>query len=323
MGGVNWLVSVIIPAYNCERYIVKSVSSVLNQTYSNIEIIIIDDGSTDNTPMLCDELEVLHSNIVVVHKKNEGVSVARNVGLRHATGEYIVFIDADDEMMPDMVSFLLENIESEKADISICGVRIIEPDGRMMDEFGTGKKEVLQSEEALKRMLLGMNFNTGLWTKMFRKHTIKDVLFEKGIRMHEDKYFIFRALLTSKVIVIEDVSKYIYVRNDASVTKRAFNDRWFDISIITEKIQNDILKFRPGLASAVYFHSLQNYYVLLNMVARKKEIKRQYNTQFHKVLELYKKLPVECISQTKSISRKVNFLLLKYCPSIYCWLKRK
>ena len=132
------MVSVIIPAYNAEKTIEKAVESVLNQTCRELEVIIVDDGSKDRTAQICDRLAAHHSNVTVRHIQNAGVSAARNVGLETAMGEYIVFIDSDDEMMSDMVAFLLYNMEAENADISVCGVRIVEPNGSVKDEFNTG-----------------------------------------------------------------------------------------------------------------------------------------------------------------------------------------
>lgn len=317
------MVSVIIPAYNAEKTIEKAVESVLNQTCRELEVIIVDDGSKDRTAQICDRLAAHHSNVTVRHIQNAGVSAARNVGLETAMGEYIVFIDSDDEMMSDMVAFLLYNMEAENADISVCGVRIVEPNGSVKDEFNTGKKEVLESDDALKRLLRNQQFNTGLWTKMFRKEILKDLTFVQGIRMHEDKYYIFQALLNAKRVVIEDIPKYIYIRNAESATMKKFDDRWFDIAVITDRIQNDVALKRPELMEDAYYHSLHNYYVLLNMVARQKNIRKQYGISFHRVLKLYKQLPINCIFQCRSIGRIVNCLLLRYITPIYCLVKGK
>ena len=123
------LISVIVPVYNTEKYLEKCVMSILNQTYKNLEIILIDDGSTDNSPQICDSLAEKDNRITVIHQPNGGVSSARNTGLDNTHGDYIMFVDSDDYIAPNMIEFLSENIGD--TDIAMCGYNSVDENGNL------------------------------------------------------------------------------------------------------------------------------------------------------------------------------------------------
>ena len=134
------LISIIVPVYNSEKYLEKCISSILNQTYKNIEIIIVDDGSKDKSVEICDNFSKNNKNIKVFHKKNEGVSIARNYGISKAKGDYILFIDSDDTIAKEMIYSLYNNLVDNDADISMCNIIRIDENGEYVDEFN--KKEL-------------------------------------------------------------------------------------------------------------------------------------------------------------------------------------
>lgn len=148
------LVSVIIPAYNIEKYIGRCLDSVLSQIYENLEIIIVDDGSSDGTGKILDDYEKRDSRIKVIHKENGGVSSARNKGLDMAVGDYIGFVDGDDIIAPEMYETLVKLLEEEDADIAHCGYQMVFPD-RVDYYYNTGKRKVQTTKEGLKDLLLG------------------------------------------------------------------------------------------------------------------------------------------------------------------------
>ena len=134
-------ISIIVPVHNLEKYIETTVESLLNQTFSDIEIILVDDGSTDSSPMICDKLAEQHGCITAIHQENLGVSVARNTGVAAAKGKYIGFCDGDDTVEPDMYEFLYNLAVKDNADISLCEVRFILPDGSVKN-IATGEYKV-------------------------------------------------------------------------------------------------------------------------------------------------------------------------------------
>ena len=148
------LISIIIPVYNVEKYLAKCLDSVLNQTYKNLEIILVDDGSKDNSGAICDEYAKRDNRIIVVHQKNSGVSKARNLGMSMATGDYIGFIDSDDTIEANMYEVLLKNAIESGAEISYCGLKQIQLDGKIDYSNNTLEKRVVKKEEAIKDIFL-------------------------------------------------------------------------------------------------------------------------------------------------------------------------
>lgn len=175
------LVSVIIPAYNIEKYIGRCLDSVLSQIYENLEIIIVDDGSSDGTGKILDDYEKRDSRIKVIHKENGGVSSARNKGLDMAVGDYIGFVDGDDIIAPEMYETLVKLLEEEDADIAHCGYQMVFPD-RVDYYYNTGKRKVQTTKEGLKDLLLGEIIEPGLVNKLYKKSVIKNHRLDETVK---------------------------------------------------------------------------------------------------------------------------------------------
>lgn len=163
-------VSVIIPAYNAEKYIERSVKSVLSQTYTNLEIILVDDGATDSTGMICDELASKDSKIKVFHKKNGGMSDARNFGINEASGDYICFLDADDTYHDTFVEKLLQEIISYNADIAVSGYVSCYEDGRKTDSDVFDVITCLDRQQAERELIKGRYLSSHAWNKMYKRY---------------------------------------------------------------------------------------------------------------------------------------------------------
>ena len=142
------LISIIVPVYNVENYLRKCVDSIINQSYKNLEIILVDDGSTDSSGKICDEYSLKDSRIKVIHKKNGGLSDARNAGMEIASGDFWGFVDSDDYIDSDMYSVLLENLLGAEADLSACG-RIFTYDGKEIPEYSENNPVTLSGREAV------------------------------------------------------------------------------------------------------------------------------------------------------------------------------
>ena len=158
------LISIIIPAYNIENYIAKCLDSLLNQTYKNLEIIVVDDGSSDNTGKIVDDYVLRYKNIKAIHKKNGGVSSARNSGIDVANGEYIGFVDGDDIVDKEMFEILMDNAIKYEADISHCGYKMIFP-SRIDYYYNTGILVEQDNELGLKDIIIGQRVEPGLVNK--------------------------------------------------------------------------------------------------------------------------------------------------------------
>lgn len=183
------LISVIIPAYNVAPYIRKSVQSVINQTYKNLQIILIEDGATDDTGKICDELASEDPRIVVIHQKNAGLSAARNAGLEIAKGEWIAFLDSDDWIEPDMYALLLQIAIKHDAKISSCASRNVYL-GELPPPVKQDKIEelIIERDDIIKELLTQKNVRFEVWNKLWHKDLIGDLRFKVG-QVSEDIYW--------------------------------------------------------------------------------------------------------------------------------------
>lgn len=210
----NDLISVIVTIYNIEEYIEECIDSIINQTYKNLEIILIDDGSTDNSGKKCDEFAKKDNRIKVIHKKNGGVSDARNVGIDIARGAYIQFIDGDDYIEKDMIEFLYYNIQKYSADISICSNYIFDEE-ECIDK-GQNKLYIYDRLEAIKETLIDEKICSYLWNKLFKADLMKDIRFPKN-RLFEDLLVFPKLVERASKIVLDDVAKYYYRQRTGSI----------------------------------------------------------------------------------------------------------
>lgn len=175
------LISIIIPVYNVEKYIEKCIHSVMEQTYKNIEIIMINDGSTDNCGKICDEYAKKDNRIKVIHQKNEGVSSARNKGIRECTGKYIGFVDGDDIIDTDMFEKLYESITKNESDLAICNY--------YPNKDFCGVDEIIDIETALDLILDKDKYKGFVVNKLYKKSILKDQKFDEKIDICEDLIF--------------------------------------------------------------------------------------------------------------------------------------
>jgi len=208
------LISVIVPVYKVEPYLRRCLDSILAQTYKNLEIILVDDGSPDNCGAICDEYAAKDDRIVVIHKENGGVSSARNVGLRTASGEWIGWVDSDDWIELDMFEYLLRQAQNTQADISICGR--IEEYKYYQRECGFEQDELLNTEEALHLLLLDRTVQNYLWDKLWNRRLFEGIEFPEG-RTYEDIAIMHRLFEKSDRIVAGAEAKYHYFQREGSI----------------------------------------------------------------------------------------------------------
>ncbi len=220
------LISIVIPAYNCGKYISKCLESLLAQTYENYEIIIVNDGSKDNTASIIDAYAEKYDCIKAFHKENGGVTSARLMGVSKANGEYIGFVDSDDEIEPDMYELLVGNAIKYEADISHCGYQMVFPSH--IDLYhGTGKLIEQDNKRGITDLISGEIVEPGLWNKLYKKKLfqklIEQNLMPLSIKNTEDllmNYYLFRESYKN---VFEDICKYRYILNSESATGKSLN----------------------------------------------------------------------------------------------------
>lgn len=220
------LLSVIVPIFKVEEYLDRCVESIVNQTYKNLEIILVDDGSPDNCPQMCDEWAEKDNRIKVVHKENGGLSDARNAGLKITTGEIVSFIDSDDWIEFDMFERMLNRMIEDDSDIVSCGVKWVEEDGSVIRDV-TSNDGVLDTQSAMKELLNDGKLKQHVWNKIYKYDLIKDIPFEKG-KYHEDVFWSYQIVgRAGKVSVIKE-SFYNYVQRSNSIMGEGFSAKRLD-----------------------------------------------------------------------------------------------
>lgn len=222
------IISVIVPAYNIDTYIGRCLESLMKQTYTNLEIIVVDDGSTDKTGEVIEKYAVMDRRITPIHKKNGGVSSARLTGIDRATGLYIGFVDGDDYVEPEMFEHLLSNAVQYHADIAHCGYKMIFPNGHI-DYYYNTKKLIMQNNmTGLKDLVSGVFVEPGLWNKLFSKRLFDNLSEHEqiitSVKINEDlllNYFLFRK---AKLSVYEDICPYNYILRQNSAVTSSVNE---------------------------------------------------------------------------------------------------
>lgn len=211
------LISVIVPVYKVEKYLDRCVKSIVSQTYKNLEIILVDDGSPDNCPAICDRWEKQDKRIRVVHKINGGLSDARNSGLEVATGDFIAFVDSDDWINEHYVEYLYETLWQTGADLAACDINMV-PDGE--EEPIVSKKmpspRVNTPEEALSMLLTGQGYRAVAWNKLYKKELLYGETFEVG-KLHEDEFFSYRIYDKCEKLAYVDLPLYNYRQREGSI----------------------------------------------------------------------------------------------------------
>ena len=238
-------ISVIIPAYNAEKYISECLDSVLRQSYKNIEIIVVDDGSADNTYTVVKGYSERHSNIVLVHQENGGVCSARNKGLDMASGDFIMFLDADDYLVQNAVEILLFDAIEHGADIAsglMCA-------GVSKEPISTEGSRVLiwHGTESLQKSLEDDPFTYSSCAKLYKREALEGIRFVEGRRIHEDSFFVFSVFLRSPTVVSREAFIYNYRSNENSASHAAFSEKYFDILYFAEEKYRIIEKEHPAL----------------------------------------------------------------------------
>lgn len=216
---MNNLISIIVPAYNIAPWLSRCLDSILAQTYKNLEIIVIDDGSTDETSQIIDEYVKKDSRIVAIHQKNAGLVAVRNRGIEIAEGDWIGFVDGDDAIDPDMYARLLSNALKYDADISHCGVRFCFPDGHEELHYGTGEVILQNNFDGVKDLLEGTLIEPGVWNKLYRASLMADSCLDETILNNEDLLRNFVLFERAKQSVFEDFCGYQYYQREGSMSK--------------------------------------------------------------------------------------------------------
>lgn len=254
MKGALPLVSVIVPVYNVKQYLEACVKSVQEQSYRNLEVILVDDGSTDGSGALCDELAKLDARICVIHKKNGGLSDARNAGMQNAAGEYFFFVDSDDFLEKNAIGHLMGLCEKYGADVAIGAFRETSGEVQKKEEV-SDSVEVLSTEETLRRMFLHQGIGHSACAKLYRRNCWREWKFPKGM-LYEDYATIYKVISDCKTAAITKEVVYNYRIRPDSIMNQAIKEKNLVILDVAEDVTRFISNRMPALAEEAEYLEL-------------------------------------------------------------------
>lgn len=302
-------ISIVVPVYNLDKYVETTVNSLLAQTYKNNEIILVDDGSTDNSPEICDRLAKAHSNVKSLHISNSGVSAARNAGMAAAEGEYIGFCDADDTIDSDMYEFLYNLVQKDNADIALCEVRFILQDGTLRN-IATGKYQVWHNTQDFLVDFFSGNVKMGVATKLFSKKICDKIKFPEGYRTNEDKYFTFLAALHAKNISSKNDAKYNYYRHSGSSSFTEFNSKYFDCIKLADKMLDTTKKLYPELAENAMCNRLATVLRIYKLMYQRNGLTK-YKSETDSMLEYVRNFDIKIAKKHLGKNDFIRYTALK------------
>ncbi len=239
------LISIIVPVYKVEAYLDQCVRSIVDQTYKNLEIILVDDGSPDGCPAICDAWAERDGRIRVIHKENGGLSDARNAGMAIATGEFIGFVDSDDHIAPNMYEELYRRLNETDSDISACGVEMFWEDGRRARLTAEGDV-ILDNSDAMEAIVTESWLKQPVWYKLYRRETVEGILFEKG-KYHEDVFWSYQPVARAKRVCVFDAPLYFYRQREESIMGNSFSEKRLDALEAMEQRSDFLRRKYPRL----------------------------------------------------------------------------
>lgn len=262
------LISVIVPVYNGQDYLAGCIDSIENQTYENLEVIIINDGSTDRTQNVCEALQESYENVRILQLDDKGVSAARNAGLEEAAGEFVTFADADDRLLPGMIRVLYDCIEGTQSDVAGCKffmwssevewekmsamteADVSMPESDMPGIYRTAEKTKVYDTEAYLREEL-LHGNSRCWSKLYRRELAVKVRFTTELTIGEDMLFLIKMLPYVEKIAESDYPGYGYYQNPTGAINREFTPRYMDQMTCWQLARDEILRMDADLDSQV------------------------------------------------------------------------
>ena len=280
-------VSIIVPVYNCEKYLSKCLDSLSTQTYKNIEIIVVNDGSTDNSINIVKEKSKKDKRIIIIDQKNSGVSTARNNGLKKAIGEYVVFVDSDDYLANDFVNYMLELITTNDSDFAYSIKKYIKKDEKQ--SLSLTKKKVSSNESVA--ILLNPDTTVGCWNKIYKRKFLEEnnLYFLTNLYYGEGLNFIIRTSLATDKIIIGNKKVYFYRKDNMSSATTKYNNQKYHNGEKSLELIRSIIDLKDEKVKAMYNLHLSTFYLgtLTKMIEYKKT--KEYKDDYKRWRKALKK----------------------------------
>lgn len=320
-------ISVIIPVYNVEQYLKRCVDSVICQKGISFEIILVDDGSTDSSGKMCDNYVLKNPNIKCIHIENCGPATAKNRGYDIAKGNYVAFIDSDDEIKQDMFSVMLKSGYQHNADIVCCNYFQVDEEGNISHTEHTGQEYVLNQDEALKALLIKDKIYSQCWTKIYKREMIETnhIRNTEGLKTEEDFIYNIQAFACSKTVCIVDKPLYIYTHRNKSLSKDYYRDhinQYIDNRILRLEFVERIIHDRfPHLKDYSSYHCIFYYNELLGRICLFPNL--YHDPKVHKVFSYIRNHSDILIANHQKLGfSKAGTYLITYLPqAIYLYYR--
>ena len=313
------LISVIIPVYNVKDYVRRCIESVMHQTYENLQILVINDGSTDSSEELCRQLASKDFRMTVISTKNQGVSAARNEGLLRATGKYVCFVDSDDYIDSEMIEQLVTDLKENDTELAICGFREGE-EGSLVD-MTAGKKQIYTSQEAKRLVFANDLFRGFLWNKLFVKRIIDEhqLTFHRQLKVWEDLLFVFQYLHYINRLVYNPTPFYNYIFRKSSASHKFNMDNTLNVVEAQELMMQSLSKDEVGIREALAGRILTSCLDIYRAAAYNYGNYQNYRQIARKFLKQYQKIGEKGLNKKDRVF--VQWVLVN--PYTFCLIYEK
>nr|WP_263393889.1 glycosyltransferase [Streptococcus sp. Marseille-Q6470] len=307
-------ISIIVPVYNVEAYLERCVESILKQTYTNFELLLINDGSTDTSGELCDKLALRDQRIRVIHKENGGLSAARNTGIDHASSDLIGFIDSDDYIDEDMYETLYRHLRESNADLSMCGHYDVfhQIPEEQVSEIQTWE---LSSEEAIKMVMEAKVLSVTAVNKLYKKELFNQLRFEVG-KIAEDAFIMIRLLDQCQKVVATNEKKYYYVHRENSITTQKFSLKFLNVIEAYEQNAKIVSDKYPNLKYQADTRICWAYFYVLDRLLKDEEYKDE-KLEIELIQYLKKNKRFILNNSLFNSKRKLSFMALLINKNLY------
>lgn len=312
------LISIVVPVYNVAPYLQRCVSSLIKQSYKKIEIVLVNDGSNDQSGQICDELKKSDKRIIVVHKSNGGLSDARNVGIAACRGEYVSFVDSDDAVDNDYIEYLYKLIQWGGCDLSLCTYREVYSEGKKQHMMGNGKEEILSTEKCLEKMLYSDGVSASAIGKLYKKSLFHNIHFPVG-RISEDLGTVYKLVMGTSNIACGYKDKYSYYVRKGSITTSSFNVKSLDLLYMANQMTRDICIQYPQLRKAALRYQMWAHFSMLNKMI---DIPPRYFKERDEIISFLRKNGKEVLKNPRLPRRDrvaIHLLNLGFSAYKFAW----
>lgn len=314
------LITIIVPVYNVEKYLIECINSIINQTYVNLEIIIVNDGSTDSSLNICNYFKKIDERIKVINKDNGGLSSARNVGIDIAKGKYIVFIDSDDYVDEKYVEKLYNLVKINKAEVAQCGIWKVNDNKEKIEKIGYSNNIIKTGKE----MIMDIYDNHWLenivvWNKIYKKSIFEEIRFPLG-KINEDEFTTYKILYNENKIPIIDDCLYFYRQSNDSLMRKKFNEKRLNL---LEALEERIEYFYKNKEIELYNMTIKAYLNKCIECYMNVKIYIENSRDIQKMIKLkYINYSEKILKDKLTIKEKIKILFFRFFSNCYYYMKK-